>query len=274
MTQGSAAARPGSIIGLDFSGARRPGRALWLAAARPAGGMLAVDSVQPAAALPGAGTERSTVYAAVRRHLLAAAPAVVGCDFPFSLPERLLGGLDWPAFAAGFAARFADAEAFREVCRRAHRAGELRRRTDRAAKTPFAAYNLRLYRQTFHGIRDLLAPLAGQASVAVAGVAARPGATLILAECCPASTLKAAGLYRPYKGAGAAAAAGRHAIAAALPDLGVRTSPETACLLTAQPGGDALDSVLAALGAWRAWQTPGFPAPADALEAREARVFY
>ncbi len=267
---------PASVIGLDFSGAERPGQAIWLALGRPQGAALTIDSVMPAADLPGAGQVRETVYRALRTRLLAApTPAVVGCDFPFSLPAPLLEGRDWPRFAAGFASRYADAAAFRAACRRAHPQGELRRRTDHQAKTPFCPYNLRLYRQTFHGIRDILAPLAALPEVAVAGVLARPEARLVLAECCPASTLKAEGLYRPaYKGTDAPAIARRRALATALSDLGVRLDATVRDIVIDQAGGDALDSVLAALGAWRASQTPGFPVPADALEALEARVFY
>ena len=265
---------PETVVGLDFSGARAPGRTLWLATARPAGAGVLVEDVRAAGDLAGAGTERATVYPAVRRWLLAQGSAVIGCDFPFSLPAPLLDGRDWPAFVAGFADRYGDAEAFRAACRAAHPAGELKRRTDLAARTPFAAYNLRLYRQTFHGIRDLLAPLAALPAVAVAGVLPRTGARLILVECCPASTLKAEGLYKPaYKGRDPAATDRRRRIAAALPDLGMRLAPAVRDTAIDQPGADALDSVLAALGAWRARRTPGFPAPADAVEAREARVF-
>ena len=82
---------------------------------------------------------------------------------PFSLPKDLIEAESWAEFLERFPERFRTETDFRESCTdSALRIGdrkELRRRTDIEAAAPFCAYNLRIYRQTYYGIRDLLGPL-------------------------------------------------------------------------------------------------------------------
>jgi hypothetical protein len=181
--------------------------------------------------------------------------AVIGCDFPFALPRCAVDESSWHDFVRNFG-RHATADDFRAAMRlRQARAvpKEPKRRTDRPehAATPWNPWNIRLYRQTHAGIGSLLAPLVGRATIAPFD---RPadGRPLIV-ETCPASSLKQLGLYRThggYKGSGADRRRKRGQLVDALCDAGLAAiSPTLRSDIVADRGGDALDSVIAALGA-------------------------
>lgn len=258
------------VIGVDFSGARDAGRRIWIAAGSSLpGGSLRIDSCVRAADLPGGGPGREAALAALRARIASEGPCVVGLDFPFSLPRALVPDPSWEDFIRAFPRRYRDAEAFRAACLAAAGGRELRRATDRAARVPFSAYNLRLYRQTFHGIRDVLVPLVTAGAARASPLQPADPAKPLLLEICPASTLKAARRYLPYKGRDARRRAARRAILArAEADLGAPLEPALRRPIVADAGGDALDAVLAALAAGRA------PAGArgDALARIEGHV--
>jgi hypothetical protein len=262
-------------FGVDFSGARAAGKAIWIAEGRLAGKRrIALVDCYPAMALPDSGAERALALAALRRLIATTPDGVFGCDFPVGLPRAMLQGADWRSFVAGFGQRYEHAEAFREGCRRIADGRELRRDTDRLARTPFCAWNLRLYRQTYHGIADVLAPLHrdGQASV-ISVEPPQPDRAWIL-ETCPASVLKALDLYRPYKGATAAARRMRRDILSVLIDrdfLVPPSRPQRETLIEDR-GGDALDSVLACLAA--AATPRQLATPFSAIERIEGKVFF
>jgi hypothetical protein len=269
---------PRRIVGIDFSGARNAGRAIWIADGRRAGEALRLASCIPACELPDSGNGRTAALAALRRHLAGAGDAAVGIDVPFGLPERLIGAADWLAFVRGFAARWPDAAAFRAGCRAATGGRELRRRCDDEARTPFCPYNLRLHRQTWHGIAEVIAPLvlAGHAT-APPMQAVLPGRPLLL-ETCPASFLKLRGdrLYRPYKGKTPDHRRQRRKILGWLVERNYLRAPSDAAArrILDNSGGDALDAVIAAVIALTASADPANLQPrgdceqADRLEAR------
>ncbi|MEX2455342.1 MAG: hypothetical protein WD470_11595 [Rhodospirillaceae bacterium] len=260
------------IAGVDFSGARMAGRNIWIAEGRMTGRGIAIDRLARAADLPGGAAAFVPAMSALIEHVAGLADSIVGFDFPFSLPAPLIAEPTWTAFVRRFAENYPAPEAFREDCRDRTDGRELKRRTDREARVPWCAYNLRLYRQTWAGIRHVLWPLVrDDRARAVPMQPATPGLPVI-AETCPASILKKESLYVPYKGRGdllKAARAGlldalvaRRALAPLPADL-----RQTA---VANAGGDALDAVIAAIGAARAEP----PEPRDALDRIEARIFY
>lgn len=265
------------FIGVDFSAAADGGRKTWIAVGRADGDGLLLDGAVSAAELPGSGRTPAAFLPALRAWLAGQEAALVGLDFPFALPAALMPDGDWAAFAAGFAARYPDPEAFRGDCRARADGRELKRRCDVEAKTPFCAYNLRLYRQTWWGIAGLLAPLARQSHVGVAPMLRAGSAEVLLAEICPASTLKRVGLYRgAYKGAEPAARERRAAILGAMRDDGVEIADAVGLRAIGDGGGDALDAILAAYAAWQVAQSDGetLSAPRDTLDALEARVYF
>jgi hypothetical protein len=113
------------------------------------------------------------------------------------LPITLLDGSSWQGFVLGFARRHANADDFRQAFRLASPGVELKRITDVETRTPFSPYDVRLYRQIFFGIRDVLAPLVRDDAARVLPLQSPVPGKACLLEICPASTLKRFHLYAP-----------------------------------------------------------------------------
>src|SRR5512145_141110 len=152
------------LIGIDFSGGVNAGRKIWIARGRVEDDTLWIDTCIRGEALPGASRDRAECLAALRAFIRSAGEALVGLDFPLGLPSELMNGQTWLQFIHAFADRFATPQHFRQACLHAAHGRELKRRTDVEAKTPFSPYNLRLYRQTYYGFRDVIAPLVHERS--------------------------------------------------------------------------------------------------------------
>jgi len=97
----------------------------------------------------------------------------IGIDFPFSITRGValhLGHRSWRALVSSWGMLFPDPTAFATMCTVASiavsGAKEAKRRTDTAAGAPMSPWNLRLFRQTYHGVR-LLGRIAGRRRVAV-----------------------------------------------------------------------------------------------------------
>jgi Protein of unknown function (DUF429) len=256
------------ILGVDFSGASDAGRKIWIAEGRvSSAGALTLIDLTPACELQGGGTAPEIAISALARHIVREPGTVVGCDFPFTLPRRLIEEPSWVDFVAAFPKRFGDPDAFRAWALRKAGGRELRRDADRAASTPFNSYNLRIYRQTWWGIAHLLHPLiAAGAAIAIPyqSRARKPLPTFI--EACPACALKAIALYRPYKGRTDAHRRQRRVLLDRLVADGFLDAPALTISqrLIDDPGGDAIDATLAALVAAAAELAP--KAPVDAIE--------
>jgi hypothetical protein len=249
---------------VDFSGARDAGAKVWIAAGRLHHRRLRVERCLPARDLPGGDRARAAALTALCRFILDQGWCAAGFDFPAALPLPLLDAPNWLAFLGGFADRFRDEQQFRELCRAAASGCELRRRTDRETHTPFCPYNLRLYRQTYYGIRDVLRPLVLERGACFLPMQAPAVGRPWLLEVCPASTLRAQNLRFPYKGQGASRRAARERILTAIEQTAGLRLAERAIggVLLDNPGGDALDAVTAALATARAVRTLG-PLPTE-----------
>jgi hypothetical protein len=265
------------VIGIDFSGAEKAGHAIWIAEAHIEGERVRIENCGPAADLAGSGPERARCLPALVAFIAGQRSAIIGCDFPFSLPEAVVQDGTWRAFALGFGARFSCAEDFLADCRRRGDGREIRRLCDHESRVPFAAYNLRIYRQTYHGIRDVLAPLLRSGGAVVLPMERpRPDRAWVI-ETCPASTLKHAGLYPSYKGRGDAPRAARRRIVDGVVRRGLLAplSPSLRRLAIENRGGDALDSMVAAAATGRAYRAGAFR---DIIPSRcepvEGRVYF
>jgi hypothetical protein len=259
--------RPKRVLGVDFSGANDAGRKIWIAECkRRRGNQLELIHLRPAAALEGGGMAPSVAIAALARHIIRDPDTIAGCDFPFTLPKAVFDRASWESFVADFARRFADPDSFRRWALLRANGRELRRAADRDARTPFNSYNLRIYRQTWWGIAHLIAPLVLSGAAIV-----RPFQKLapraILIEACPACTLKRIGVYPAYKGRTGPHRLERKAVLEKLIALGLleRPSPKIRRILLDNAGGDALDAVIAAIGAARADITAE-PSPDQRIE--------
>lgn len=261
-------------FGIDFSGARLAGKAIWIAEGRlDRQNRVQLVDCHPASALPASGIERSLALAALRRKIADTRDGIFGCDFPVGLPRDVLQGADWKGFIDRFH-RHEHAEAFRDTCRRIAQGKEIRRETDRIAKTPFCAWNLRLYRQTYHGLADIVAPLHRERLASIISVEPPHPERAWIAETCPASVLKRLDLYRPYKGRTPAARRMRRDIIAALIARGhllAPSRPHRERLIDDQ-GGDALDSVIACLAAAAALRQ--LDEPLGEIDRIEGKVFF
>lgn len=264
------------VIGIDFSGAKDAGKSVWLTQAVIAGRRLRIESCAAAAELPNSSVTRNKCLPALVDFIAGQRATVVGCDFPFSLPASMVDAANWRDFTAGFGKRYASAEGFMSDCRRRANGRELKRDCDRQSRVPFAAYNLRIYRQTFYGIRDFLAPLV-RAGAALVLPMDRPslGRPWIV-ETCPASTLKSVNLYPSYKGAGEQPKNARQAIVDGLIGRGMmpRLPVDIHRVAIDNKGGDALDSLIAACATARCLLTGQFEERVDRIGRLEGRVYF
>lgn len=248
------------VFGIDFSGAKDAGDRIWISRCSVTNEGLRVERCIPARDLPESGKKRDRCLEALRTLIAGAGRAIFGLDFPFGLPRALINYQSWESFVLAFPNEYQSPETFRQACRESTPGRELKRKADRVAKAPFAPYNIRLYRQTYYGIQRLLAPLVetGQARVLPMQEPAQ-GKPLLL-EVCPASTLKEEGLYLPYKGSSERRRRGRQRILHGLEQKAVNIqSRELRSTFIEDVGGDALDSVVAAVATFRAQQDHAFP---------------
>jgi len=259
--------RERTIWGVDFSGAKLAGEKIWLAQAHLQGEELKIERLLRADELPDSGLEREVALAALVRVLGEDLNAVAGLDFPFSLAQEALGETSYADFLIQ-SVTFVDADAFKEAY-----SGD-RRRTDIEGKTPFSPLNHRLYRQTFHGIRDVLRPLVMQGAKVLPMMDAAPDALWLL-EICPASTLKLEKLYLSYKGKSDTQRENRATILQEIQTrFGVRTNKALDARIVADTEGDALDAVLAALGTSRGLRNLESLKARDGLDKVEGRVYF
>jgi nicotinamide-nucleotide amidase len=265
---------PRRAIGVDFSGSAAAGRAIWIAEAGIEGEMLHVTSLFPAEELPGGARGRDKALAALVDYLAAQKDAVIGLDFPFGLPAPFVTELDWVGFVRGFPQRFPTVEALSALGGEPR--SEPKRLTDTIAKTPFSAINRRVVHQTWAGISQVLLPLIEQDAARVMPQQEPREDAPILVEICPASTLKFEGLYLAYKGRTSAERLSRKAILDALVTRGALARPpkdiEAAAISGVQ--GDALDAIIAAVGAHRALYDPKLVTPLGPVEALEGIVLF
>ena len=249
------------VYGVDFSGGKQAGKKIWIAQALPYRRGIVVQTCAPATEFLSCPAARDDVLPALRQFIARAENAAFGCDFPFSLPRELIAAESWAEFIAEFPARFRTETEFRERCLAtavdATGRKELRRRTDVEARAPFCAYNLRIFRQTYYGITHLLRPLVADNLVNVPPLHYSEDDAPWVMEVCPASTLKAFGLYGSYKDARGSIQA-RENILLALKDAGRVTFSDghVRQRVIADAHGDALDSVIAADATFRAIADP------------------
>jgi hypothetical protein len=260
-----------TIYGVDFSGARLAGRTTWLARLEPVterhhGPHYQLTQLACLEKLAGT-AERAPALAHLVERIAASEQALWALDFPFGLlPVELMDdGARWPV-QFEFLAEWGD-DAYGagvECLRRAKARGgpnHIRRLTDLEERAPFDSYHYRIIYQTFHGMRDVLGPLRGLRGTAVVPFqyGRLASARRVLVEACPASMLRRLHLphqnYKQPQG-GPLTRRRRRARRAILDGLAgrVEIGATQRLVLMRNGGGDALDAVIAAVGALQAWQ--------------------
>ena len=281
---------PQTVFGVDFSGAKLAGKNAWIAelevlSGEPHAGPLdssgaAVSPKSPPLRLvdlqPLERAARDAERAAVCHHLvetiLSSRSALWGMDFPFGLPIELGLG-DWPNQLKHVSEHDGDAKTYgRSLVEIAKSIGDtmhIRRVCDRESRTPFDCYHYRIIYQTFHGMRDVLLPISGQAFTKVLpfeskriGIRNRSARNAsdkrVVVEACPSSTLKRWDLpHQNYKQPGgkppdAVRKRTRRTIMKHLTKF-VQLTPHRRRVMMTNSGGDALDAVIAGVGAWQSW---------------------
>jgi len=188
------------VVGVDFSGASAAGDALWVTEATPTAAGLRIDRCYRAT--DEWGRDRETAHAGLVELIRSDGVGTAGLDFPFSLPQSLLDaqcGGDWRGLVEWVTSDGgpADAPAFSEACRHTAEmtsgSRDVRRETDlrRAALCP---YTNRTRSMTFHGLRNVLGPLAGTDGVSILPM--QPRAETVVCEVYPAATFGWLGAYR------------------------------------------------------------------------------
>lgn len=191
---------PSRIYGIDFSGAKDAGKKIWVAGGRIEGNVVNIEECWRASELHGAGNERERCLTALRGFIVKETDSAIGIDFPFGLPLAMVKEKSWEDFVIRFPEHYGSAGDFREKCKKAAPDRELKRITDVDSRTPFSPYNLRVYRQTYYGIREVLSPLIHEQQACVLPMQQSQQGKPQILEICPASTLKKLNLYMPYKG--------------------------------------------------------------------------
>jgi hypothetical protein len=237
-----------TVIGIDFSGSKLAGNKIWVATCEIDSSRLIVKQCIPGAGLPSSGVERDRCLYALRGFIARQRGALIGMDFPFALHRRLVDDRDWVDFIMGFPKMFETPEKFYRTTHSLAKGKELRRRTDIEAKSPFCANNLWVYLQTFYGIRDILRPLIADGLACVPPMQRPDRDRAIVIEICPASTLKRQGLYVRYKGRSGRESRNRETILQRLDEIYGLSFGNCAMrsAILRDPGGDALDSIIAA----------------------------
>jgi hypothetical protein len=254
-----------SIYGVDFSGAKLAGENIWIARLIPRRRSYELVELSRLRSLCGT-ADREPALAHLVELIADSQDALWGLDFPFGLPvEVVADGSSWAEQLRSVSQWERGAYALGEECvRRAlglGRSMHIRRATDQEARTPFDCYHYRIIFQTFHGMRDVLAPLSRVRGTAILPFHYRrlAGARRVITESCPGSTLKRLGLpHQNYKQAEGGPLTRRrldtrHEILSVL-SAEVAISPGHRCMIMRNSGGDALDAVIAALGASQAWR--------------------
>jgi len=250
--------QPTRVYGVDFSGAANAGKKIWVATGNITGDVLEIEDCHRAQVLQGSGRYRDQCLVALRHFIGAQQVCACGLDFPFGLPYALVDEDSWEEFVVSFGDHYPSPEEFRKACREAACDRELKRVTDQDSKTPYSPYNLRLYRQTYFGIRDVLAPLVRDQMACVLPMQRALSGKPWIFEICPASTLKQEGLYLRYKGRSKENSTARACILEGIERTGallIQASVLRSRILNDQDG-DALDSIVAAFATARALRNP------------------
>lgn len=230
------------IHGVDFSGGDSGGEAGIRIATRRLGSEGRVERIER--------LDRNTLRRRIRAGLDGRDRHLWLIDAPFGIPLPTLDACDverrWDAvvqWMSGFESPREWRRGVRSMTRK-----EPRRLTDRNSWTPLASMNLRIFKQTWTAMVELLAPLAA-AGVRVEPLAGPPDSRVVVAEGCPASLLKRGGdSARGYKGRSETNLDRRSEIlATARSRWGLRVADDAAGLAVAGHGGDDLDAVLLTL---------------------------
>lgn len=279
-----------TVYGVDFaSSAGDAGEKTWIATATVEDGILSVDSCRRLVDELGCDSGRESAHEALTGFVRELdSDSAIGLDFPFGLPRHVLDGDEWGEYVVGFpnglpvpdwsdddlpaeidspdalsawgSQRARDTDAGCVHCKRVTDA-------EHGAQPPYGIIGKSI---TFHGLKNVVAPLAADDGVTVAPMEvdsfeefARPDGPLVL-EAYPAGTLDRLGLCREgYKDGTNADRRRERNLDGLVRFADVRIDDEVGDSAIDDPGGDALDAVVAAVATYEATRS------ADTLDPDE-----
>lgn len=243
-----------TIYGVDFSGAKDAGRKIWIAEGESMDAGVFIKDCQPAWKRLDCGKELEGCLEALRG-FIAREKAVFSLDFPFGLPQKLTGEVNWENFVRSFNKKYSFPDDFKAVCFQAADFQELKRDTDKEQHAPFSPYNRRIYKQTYFGISRVLNPLVDSGLASVLPMQEpHPDRSWVL-EVCPSSTLRNLDIQPSlYKNSGQGRREKRGYILNELEGRGLLRigKPDLRDAVVSDREGDGLDSIIAAMAAARA----------------------
>ncbi len=256
---------PAAIYGIDFSGALNAGRKIWISLAGIKGGVLEIKDCFRGLSLPNSGRSLPDCLSALVTFIASHKNSIFGLDFPFGLPRAIVenfGCETWTGFIYAFPGKFLSPQQFRRDCKEVLGKREAKRTTDRESATPFSPYNLRVFKQTYFGIKCVLFPLLENASARVIPMQEISGDKPLILEICPRSTLAREKIAdKKYKGKSKEHRENRRHILKRLTEKQVLVPKHLKRLILEDTEGDALDSVIAAYSVGQALLNPTFPFP-------------
>ena len=244
------------IFGIDFSAAKNPGDKIWISKGHLKRNRITVEYTESAKSLWGNLGSKESYYREIRDLVLENPSGVFGMDFSFSLPEECLDGATWNDFISNFHKNFLTPNIFRKHCLKMTGSREKRREVEVEMGAPLSPYNLWIYKQTYHGMRDILAPLMDSVSIIpyTQAIPERPW----LLEVYPGLILKERNIYIPYKGNKneSTKTKNRDLMVEELTSKsfdGLDLEVDESCIenMKKNSGGDALDSFMALLVTYR-----------------------
>jgi len=168
-------------------------------------------------------------------------------DAPAGLPLSTIEShelpRDWMAVAEWMES-FGGPRPWRAALRSVERT-EPRRAADHEARTPMAPMNLRVFKQTWTLVCEVLLPLAREGEVSIEPMRPVRGALVSVGEGCPSSVLQRRGWpSRAYKGEGEPPQRVREEILRRLRGAGVRTSAALQRQAAEDTEGDIVDALI------------------------------
>ncbi|WP_242392211.1 DUF429 domain-containing protein [Anaeromyxobacter oryzisoli] len=253
----------GRVVGVDWSGAADAPRKVWVAEIVFGAGAPRLEAIRRPFSEGGA----ETVSAALGKYLSSETYDVAGLDFCFGLEQGHISSLRLPTggpalLGQSLASCYRTPEEFREAV-----GAERKRVTDQERAAPFAPTNLRMYKQTYWGLRAMSGTTVAIPPWAFAG-------TRVVVEVLPAAVAKWLGCVTSYKGRGEEAKRQRRDLVAKIKaSTGMSVNDADVTEIVDDKEGDACDAVLAALAAASAWASAFAGAPSVVCASGEGWIY-
>lgn len=191
------------IFGIDYSGSLHAGKKIWVCEAERISDRIQINDLYSVHGRFHIKTRKEANLKILE--LIENNPqSLFGFDFPFSIPHQAMPVKEWETYILAFNTYYQDENDFRRYLRFFFNGRDVKRPCDIESKAPFSPYNLRIYRQTFFGISEILKPLLQTTNIFALPFQKPVEGKSVVMEVCPASLLKKMGkagkLFYGYKG--------------------------------------------------------------------------